>query len=196
MYFKCLNCEVIFQDKFGCTTRKYCCLDCKFEHIRKPKVIIARFLKHVEICEHGWDCKECCFQWCDVTTHYGTFVYRKGTRVVSKQAHRFMWWLKFGKVPKDMEVCHNCPEGDNSLCVNPRHLWLGTQADNIKDKIKKNRQNRGETNWNARLTEEKVIKIRRMFATGNYTKREIGKLFDTTDDNVYMIVSRRTWKHI
>lgn len=80
---------------------------------------------------------------------YGVFEYRDRGRKVAAQVHRFSYELAHGKivghVPGDAEheicVLHRC---DNPPCVNPDHLWLGTDADNIADCIAKGRNSRGE----------------------------------------------------
>src|SRR5690348_9567485 len=43
-------------------------------------------------------------------------------------AHRWVWEKIKGPIPDGMEVCHNCPQGDNPSCVRPSHLWLGTHS--------------------------------------------------------------------
>jgi hypothetical protein len=55
------------------------------------------------------------------------------------QAHRLSWLVNVGEIPEGMHVLHKC---DNRPCCNPKHLFLGTNLDNIKDRVSKNRSNR------------------------------------------------------
>lgn len=64
---------------------------------------------------------------------YGYFVY-EGYCVA---AHRLAYFTFKGPIPDDLNVCHSC---DVPRCVNPKHLWAGTQADNVHDSIKKGRR--------------------------------------------------------
>src|ERR1035438_2478623 len=65
-----------------------------------------------------------CFNWCGKTVH----------------SHRKVWELLCGPIPIGLEVLHNCPTGDNPRCCNPKHLWLGTQHDNVLDMCAKGRR--------------------------------------------------------
>ncbi len=108
-------------------------------------------------------------------------------------AHRIAWILANGPVPDDLDVLHTC---DRPICISPGHLFLGTNLDNIADKVAKGRQHKGETCSLTKLTEVEVLEIRRLHATGKYIHKEIGERFNTTFTNVWMIVNRKSWKHI
>lgn len=74
-----------------------------------------------------------------------------------EKAHRFSYRTQVGPIPDGLFVLHRC---DNPPCVNPVHLFLGTNADNMADKKTKGRAARGAGNSNARLTEKQVLEIR------------------------------------
>lgn len=81
--------------------------------------------------------KSSCWLWrAGKSNGYGTFMV--GSR--NYGAHRISWGLTMGGVPKGLWVLHNCPGGDNPACVNPAHLFLGTNLDNMRDMIKKGRK--------------------------------------------------------
>jgi hypothetical protein len=95
-------------------------------------------------------------------------------------AHRVAWQLTNGPVPDGLKVCHRC---DVMLCVNPNHLFLATQYENIQDMVRKDRHAKHK------LTQEKADEIRRLYATGRYYQREIGAMYGVSQTNVYNIVN-------
>jgi hypothetical protein len=78
-------------------------------------------------------------------------------------AHRFSWILERGPINDDLCVLHQC---DNPQCVNPWHLFLGTQKDNALDKVSKGRQRFGEGVPNGKLTKDQAIRIKAMLRDG------------------------------
>lgn len=110
------------------------------------------------------------------------------------RAHRVSWRLKYGQIPAGLKICHTC---DNPSCVNPNHLFLGTQADNVADCIQKGRDNCGinigENHGNARLTWKIVEEIRSNVANGAKQIDE-AKRVGVTSDHIYRIIHNKRWK--
>lgn len=100
-------------------------------------------------------------------------------------AHRFSYERHNGKIPKGMCVLHEC---DNPLCVNPDHLFLGTQQDNIDDMVIKQRVN-------SKLIESDVVEIREMLKDGN-GENLIAEKYGVTRSTINKVKLGRTWSHV
>ena len=110
-------------------------------------------------------------------------------------AHRLAWELTYGRIPKGKLVCNHC---DNSSCCNPKQLFLGTNADNMRDMKNKGRRkniNTGENNGRSKLTSKQIVKIRKMYNSGKYLQREIGDKFNVTQVMIGYIVRKDNWKN-
>jgi|SRR5882724_6627745 len=119
---------------------------------------------------------------------YGQFWISQSSRL----AHRASWLLMVGDIPTGQCVLHRC---DTPACVNPRHLFLGTQLENIADCISKGRNVRGETQGRSKVTSSQVLKIRELRRSGVKTEA-IAKEFGVSHDCVRAIVRRTRWKHL
>ena len=112
------------------------------------------------------------------------------------RAHRVAFELVNGPIQPGMHVLHRC---DNPPCCNPDHLFLGTQADNMRDMKSKNRAGRhsakGESHPRAKLTESIVVAIREAYEKGELQK-DIAKRYDVAQITVSNIVTRKRWIHI
>lgn len=112
----------------------------------------ARFMARVEQQPDG------CWKWIGAKGGHGRYG-SVGLLGKAWLAHRAAWYLFTGNNPDAMYVCHKC---DNGLCVNPEHLFIGTQEDNVRDMEAKNRSNHPscEKHGRAKLTAEQVQSIR------------------------------------
>lgn len=107
------------------------------------------------------------------------------------RAHRFSYALHTGDLLKGMHACHTC---DNPRCVNPDHLWPGTNADNMRDKVKKgrNRVPVGENHGRANLTEDQVRTI--LIDARPYA--QIAADYGVAPSTIGSIKQRVSWKNI
>lgn len=128
---------------------------------------------------------------------YGTIARGKLLPVRMLQAHRVSWELHFGDIPKGMLVCHTC---DNRICVNPKHLFLGTHKDNAVDMVNKNRgfvpDNSGENHGRSKLSKLDVLSIRSIWRTNipRPTQRQLAKRYNVSVGTIRDIISYRSWK--
>jgi hypothetical protein len=129
-----------------------------------------------------------CWIWTASDTQgYGGFHLDNGKRVV---ATHYSWELYAGRpVPKSLFICHRC---DVRACVNPQHLFLGTQLENIQDMVMKGRGSKGETHPCAKLTETDIHFIR----SSKLSCSILGKQFDVAGPTISRIRNGKTWKHV
>lgn len=170
------------------------------DHIVRPnpklagrsKPVAERFWPKVEIPER----KDDCWIWCGGhdSWGYGTFVFR-GRQT---GAHRVVYILHYGEIPEGLLVCHTC---DNPTCVNPQHLFLGTNLDNSNDKLRKGRfvtprpKNRctGERHRSAKLNSQQVLSIRERIASGEEFS-VLAKDFNVRPMSIQRIAEGKSWK--
>jgi hypothetical protein len=109
-------------------------------------------------------------------------------------AHRYSWGLHHGVIPEGLHVLHKC---DVPTCVNPEHLFLGTNDDNLRDKLAKGRASclKGEANGRAKLSEQDVRVIRERYASGESQQR-IADDYGVDQTAVGFIVRRVHWSHV
>jgi hypothetical protein len=118
------------------------------------------------------------------------YITRNGERVTTV-ASRLSWELVHGKIPEGLLICHKC---DNPTCTNPKHLFLGSTLDNMRDKIQKGRLRvaHGADSGHAKLTEAQVIEI--LLDPRPYS--EVAYDYNVTTFTVRDIKKRRSWTYL
>ena len=150
----------------------------------------SRFLKYVFVEESG------CWRWTGAVSKrrknkderwYGRFWFKNK----NMSAHRLSWIIHIGEIPKGLIICHKC---DNTRCVNPAHLFVGTQQDNVTDMINKNRHSfpprireiDGKP-ARAKLNDAQIVQLRLLRKSG-MTQLKIGKLLGVSQITVSKIL--------
>lgn len=119
---------------------------------------------------------------------YGCFAFNgknQGSHRVSYQIHK-------GQIPEGLSVLHSC---DNSLCVNPNHLFTGTPQANSKDMVNKGRSLKGESHPNRRYSDKLVIDIRSDYCKG-FPRRYLVEKYGIAISAFKSIIRKDTWVHL
>ena len=133
-----------------------------------------------------------CWEWTGgkINTGYGMF---HAAPKQSTLAHRYAYEQHRGPIPDGLFILHHC---DNRACVNPRHLFCGSQQANVDDMINKGRDHKrglaGTENHQAKITEATVRKIR----ASSMTAKILAKRHGVSVSLIYAVKQRRIWKHI
>lgn len=153
----------------------------------KNQPLQERFLSFVELVPFTG-----CWLWNGATDgNYGLITYKRKLH----KAHRLAFELFNGPIPKGSGyhgtcVLHDC---DNRICVNPKHLRLGTQKDNCLDMFKRSRVIRPSRAFNpsAKLSEEQVVEIRKQYPSNSL--RAIAKNHNVNASTIERIINHKTW---
>lgn len=152
----------------------------------------ARFDLSVEMDPNGG-----CWLWSGATSSFGHGVTTHAGRPT--RAHRRAYERWTGPVPDGLSVCHRC---DVPQCVNPDHLFAGTQAENVADMMRKGRYDLGGRRWQkgsecprAKLTEDDVKRVLAALASGR-PQQDIADQYGITQTAVSRIALGRTWRHV
>jgi hypothetical protein len=141
-----------------------------------------------------------CLEWQNAIHDTGYGVFAIGKKMF--RAHRYAWEITNGQIPVGLFVCHRC---DNRKCVDPAHLFLGTQMDNMRDMSSKGRSgsvvrpeklSRGSHRYNAKLSEEAVRFIRAAYAEGGVTQKELGRKYGVPRALITKVINWEAWRHV
>jgi len=167
---------------------RFCSISCKAKKIHKPfQDVRIRLFKKVTKSQEPDGC------WIFYLSpknnqRYGSIVYNgKEERV-----HRVSFILEYGNIPDGLVVRHRC---DNTLCVNPSHLLLGTQLENIQDMVDRGRASRrkGSQNPAAKISESIAAEIRALFTGARGDIRRLSERFKISETTVSRVVNNKTW---
>lgn len=122
---------------------------------------------------------------------YGSF--SNGKKIV--KTHRFAYEHFIGPIPDNLCVLHKC---DNPSCVRPDHLFLGSNQDNIDDKVSKGRHARGEKSNKNKLSEQEVIEIKKSLKCFNYIGQvnDLANYYNVNQRTISDIKRGKSWTHV
>jgi hypothetical protein len=161
--------------EYPCVT---CLKPCYKNNLRAFCSDECRFFSHVEVTSGCW-----LWKGSKTKLGYGKTCFRGKAYMA---AHRMSYELFVGAIPEGKCVCHSC---DIPNCVNPQHLWIGSNTENDIDKSKKGRS------ANRKLNESDAIEIRNLKGNGmSYSK--LANLYKVAGSTIYKITKRISWKYI
>lgn len=159
-------------------------------HHGKTQTLKERFLNKIDNQKENG-----CIEWkgyTSITGGHGVLSIRIDGKAYMYKAHRLSYQFFKGEIPKNKLVLHNC---NNVKCINPEHLRIGTQKENVLDRIKDGTDNKGERHGMSKLTTSCILKIRELKKL-NLNASEIGAHFNVSEWTIYDVLSKRRWSHV
>src|ERR1700686_397720 len=136
-----------------------------------------------------------CWLWTASRYSFGYGCFRLSRVKKNCAAHLYSFALYYGGIPDGMHVLHKC---DNPPCVNPAHLFPGTDADNATDRTNKGRTKnpsyKGIAHPRNKLSEQDIREIRRL--AGEVTQRYLGLYYGVSQAQISHIVTKKLWNHL
>ena len=128
-----------------------------------------------------------CWLWTGFGVKYGYGCFAINSQPV--RAHRLAHQLYKGPIPRGLHVLHKC---DIRACVNPDHLFLGTNADNVADKVKKGRQARDRSMGKVKFAPETILAIR----ADSGSQWELSRKYGVSRSQIARIRKGQAWRHL
>ncbi len=178
----CPICGTPFNRRQRQTCSRACGYSIRSTHIRLKRPMEERFWGKVKVINDA----ESCWLWFGAGCHARIRPY--GTMIVDKKmckATEISWRIHYGDFDRSLLICHKC---DNTLCIRPDHLFLGTHRDNTWDAAKKGRLNR-------KLTSGQVIEARRLHESGESTS-DLARRFGVAQPTMDHVIHRYSWRHL
>lgn len=158
-------------------------LNADLDRQKSFKPLAERFIEKCHIQKAG------CWQWIGAVNANGYASFWDGEKI--ETASRVAYRLFCGELSEGLFVLHRC---DNPRCVKPSHLFLGTHADNMRDKVLKGRSAKtvGSLNPNAKITEDEARQIK----LSSEPAKALARRFGVSDTAISNIRKGRTWAHL
>lgn len=137
-----------------------------------------------------------CWLWVGKTTADGYGQLHPGDNEFGlSSAHRYSYTIHHGHISANLQVLHKC---DQPCCINPDHLFLGTQQENIADMDRKGRRKvgMGVRHSRAKIDDDIALSIKAMYRTGLYKQTDLANRFNISRSVVSKIVNGNGWKHV
>jgi hypothetical protein len=122
--------------------------------------------------------------------------YGRANHPKEKKAHRIMWTMFNGEIPDGKKILHRC---DVRCCVNPEHLFIGTQADNVADMMEKGRNKcvpqKGEKNPMSKLNQNLVLEMRQFRNDSGLSYSKIAKKYAISTMTAFRAITKQSWSN-